>query len=87
MAFVTLTFSRKIENSPASLGFDYAYEFPQGIQGSPYIAIENGKLVGKESELKAWKAGTYKNSIIESDGFGSPDWDSSKADPFSRKRL
>ncbi len=80
--FRDFDFSRKIENSPASLGFDYAYEFPQGIQGSPYIAIENGKLVGKESELKAWKAGTYKNSIIESDGFGSPDWDSSKAGPI-----
>ena len=85
--FRDFDFSREIEDTPASFGFDYSYELPQGIQGSPYLAFENGKLVGKESELKEWKAGTYGNSVIEADGFGSPDWDSSKAGPFSRKRL
>ena len=80
--FRDFDFSRKIEDSPASLGFDYAYELPQGIQGSPYLAFENGRLVGKESELRDWKKGTYENSVIEADGFGSPDWDSSKAGPI-----
>ena len=76
--FRDFDFSRGIEDSPFSLGFDYAYEMPQGIQGSPYLAFENGRLVGKESELREWKAGTYGNSVIEADGFGSPDWDSSR---------
>ncbi len=80
--FRDFDFSRKIEDTPASLGFDYAYELPQGIQGSPYLALENGKLVGNESELREWKAGTYGNSVIEADGFGSPDWDSSMAGPI-----
>ena len=30
--FRDFDFSRKIENSPASLGFDYAYEFPQAYR-------------------------------------------------------
>ena len=77
--FKDFDFSRKIENSPATLGFDYAYELPQGIQGSPYIAVENGMLVGGESNLREWKAGTYGKSVIEADGFGSSDWDSSQA--------
>jgi arylsulfatase A-like enzyme len=80
--FQDFDFSRKIEDTPASLGFDYAYELPQGIQGSPYISIEDGMLVGEESKLKDWKAGTYGNSVIEADGFGSPEWDSSKAGPL-----
>lgn len=74
-------FSRRVEDSPASMGFDYAYELPQGIQGSPYLALENGRLVGGEKNLRAWKAGSYGKSVIEADGFGSSDWDSSKAGP------
>jgi arylsulfatase A-like enzyme len=80
--FQDFDFSRKVEDSPASLGFDYAYELPQGIQGSPYIALENGMLVGEQSKLREWKTGTYGKSVIEADGFGSPDWDSSKAGPI-----
>ena len=75
-------FSRRVEDTPASLGFDYSYELPQGIQGSPYLAFENGMLVGEENKLREWKAGTYGKSVIESDGFGSPDWDSSQAGPI-----
>jgi hypothetical protein len=86
--FKDFDFGRKVENTPASLGFDYAYELPQGIQGSPYIAIENGMLVGDAARLREWKTGTYGNSVIESDGFGSPDWDSSMAGPIlTRKAL
>ena len=80
--FQDFDFSRKVEDSPASLGFDYAYELPQGIQGSPYIALENGILVGEESKLREWKAGQYGDSVIEADGFGSPSWDSSKFGPI-----
>ena len=50
-------FSRRVEDTPASLGFDYSYELPQGIQGSPYLAFENGMLVGEENKLREWKAG------------------------------
>ena len=80
-SFKDFDFERKVENTPASLGFDYAYELPQGIQGSPYIAIENGILIGDAAQLREWKTGTYGNSVIEADGFGSPDWDSSMAGP------
>ena len=79
--FQDFDFSRKVENSPASLGFDYSYELPQGIQGSPYIALENGMLVGDELNLREWEIGRYGNSVIEADGFGSPDWDSSNVGP------
>ena len=79
--FQDFDFSRKVENSPASLGFDYSYELPQGIQGSPYIALENGMLVGDELNLREWKIGRYGNSVIEADGFGAPDWDSSNVGP------
>ena len=79
--FKDFDFGRKVENTPASLGFDYAYELPQGIQGSPYIAIENGILVGDSTKLREWKTGSYGDSVIEADGFGSPDWDSSMAGP------
>ena len=74
-------FSRRVEDSPASMGFDYSYELPQGIQGSPYLALENGRLVGGEKNLRAWKVGGYGKSVIEANGFGSSDWDSSKAGP------
>tara|TARA_B100001093_G_scaffold224313_1_gene214938 strand:+ start:5648 stop:9148 length:3501 start_codon:yes stop_codon:yes gene_type:complete len=81
-------FSRRVKDTPASLGFNYSYELPQGIQGSPYLAFENGILVGEESELREWKVGTYGSSVIEADGFGSPDWDSSQAGPvLTRKAL
>ena len=80
-SFQDFDFSRKVENSPASLGFDYSYELPQGIQGSPYIALENGMLVGDELNLREWKIGRYGNSVIEADGFGAPDWDSSNVGP------
>ena len=33
-----------------------------------------------------WKTGTYGNSVIEADGFGSPDWDSSMAGPVLTKK-
>ena len=84
--FEDFDFSRKIEDTPASLGFDYAYELPQGIQGSPYIALENGILVGGSRNLREWKKGTYGKSIIEADGFGSADWDSSIAGPILTER-
>ena len=84
--FKDFDFGRTVENTPASLGFDYAYELPQGIQGSPYIAIENGILVGDAAKLREWKTGTYGNSVIEADGFGSPDWDSSMAGPVLTKK-
>ena len=84
--FKDFDFERKVENTPASLGFDYAYELPQGIQGSPYIAIENGILIGDATQLREWKTGTYGNSVIEADGFGSPDWDSSMAGPVLTKK-
>ena len=79
--FQDIDFDRQIDESPASQGFDYAYEYPQGIQGPPYIAFENGRLVGGVNELKVWQEGTYGNSIIPKTGFGSSDWDSSLAGP------
>ncbi|MEO0413459.1 MAG: sulfatase-like hydrolase/transferase, partial [Verrucomicrobiota bacterium] len=75
-------FSKPIQDTPASFGFDYAYELPQGIQGPPYLAFENGMLVGKPEELKIWEKGTYGKSVIDVTGFGSPDWDSSQAGPI-----
>lgn len=84
--FRDFDFSKRIEDTPASLGFDYAYELPQGIQGSPYIALENGMLVGGPENLREWKKGTYGNSVIEADGFGSADWDSAKAGPILTER-
>ena len=82
--FRDIDFSRHIKDSPFSFGFDYAYELPQGIQGPPYIAFENGLLDGKPQELKIWEAGTHGNSVILKTGFGTPDWDSSQigADPY-----
>lgn len=83
-----IDFSRRIEQTPASFGFDYAFELPQGVQGPPYVAFENGMLVGKATELKVWEAGDYGDSKILKTGFGSPDWDSSEAGPrLTRKAL
>ena len=79
--FQDIDFDRQIDETPASQGFDYAYEYPQGIQGPPYIAFENGRLVGGADELKVWQKGAYGNSIIPKTGFGSSDWDSSLAGP------
>ena len=80
--FRDIDFSRHIKDSPFSFGFDYAYELPQGIQGPPYIAFENGLLDGKPQKLKIWEEGTHGNSIILKTGFGTPDWDSSKIGPI-----
>ena len=77
-----IDFTRRVEQTPGSFGFDYSYELPQGIQGPPYVAFENGMLVGEPSELKVWEPGTYGNSIITTKGFGTPDWDSSKIGPI-----
>ncbi|MCH2178060.1 MAG: sulfatase-like hydrolase/transferase [Mariniblastus sp.] len=76
-----IDFDRPTTETPASQGFDYAFELPQGIQGPPYIAFENGRLVGSAESLKIWEAGNYGNSIIPKTGFGSADWDSSMAGP------
>jgi len=84
--FRDFDFSKRVEDTPASLGFDYAYELPQGIQGSPYIALENGMLVGGPENLREWEKGTYGKSVIESDGFGSMGWDSSEAGPILTER-
>ena len=84
--FEDFDFSKRVEDTPASFGFDYAYELPQGIQGSPYIALENGMLVGGPHNLREWKKGTYGKSVIEADGFGSADWDSSRAGPILTER-
>ena len=84
--FGDFDFSKPIEDTPASFGFDYAYELPQGIQGSPYVALENGILVGGPDNLREWKKGTYGKSVIEADGFGSADWDSSRAGPILTER-
>ena len=84
--FRDFNFSKRVEDTPASLGFDYAYELPQGIQGSPYLALENGMLVGGPDNLQEWKKGTYGKSVIESDGFGSMGWDSSEAGPILTER-
>ena len=81
MDYEDIDFDRPTEETPASQGFDYAFEFPQGIQGPPYIAFENGRLVGPAKSLKIWEAGNYGNSIIPKTGFGSADWDSSMAGP------
>ena len=80
--FRDIDFSRPIEDSPFSFGFDYAYELPQGIQGPPYIAFENGLLAGNPRELKIWNEGTHGNSVILKTGFGTPDWDSSQVGPI-----
>ncbi len=80
--FRDIDFSRPIEDSPFSFGFDYAYELPQGIQGPPYIAFENGLLAGNPQELKIWNEGTHGNSVILKTGFGTPDWDSSQVGPI-----
>ena len=80
--FRDIDFSRQIEDSPFSFGFDYAYELPQGIQGPPYIAFENGLLAGNPQELKIWEEGTHGDSIILKTGFGTPDWDTSQIGPI-----
>ena len=80
--FRDIDFSRPIENSPFSFGFDYAYELPQGIQGPPYLAFENGLLAGNPEELKIWEKGIHGNSVILKTGFGSPDWDTSQIGPI-----
>ncbi len=76
--YTDIDFTRRIEQTPASFGFDYAYELPQGIQGPPYLAFENGLLIGNPSELRIWEAGVHGNSRILKTGFGAPDWDSSQ---------
>lgn len=76
-----IDFSRRIEQTPASFGFDYAFELPQGVQGPPYVAFENGMLVGQPDDLMIWEVGDYGDSKILKSGFGSPDWDSSEAGP------
>ena len=85
--FRDFDFSREIEDSPASLGFNYAYELPQGIQGSPYLAFENGKLVGKESELEGMESGNLWKPRSKPTASARQTGIPPRPVPCSRKRL
>jgi arylsulfatase A-like enzyme len=63
---------------PFEQGFDYAYTLPNGIQGPPYLGIENGRF---PTALRIWPKGTHGDSVIPVEGFGASDWDSSQAGP------
>lgn len=80
--YTDIDFSRRLEDGPLDHGFDSVYELPNGIQGKPYAFFENGKLVGDPETLRMWEKGRYGNSVIEVNGFGVPEWDSSQAGPI-----
>jgi arylsulfatase A len=77
--FQDIDFAAGYRDGPFEHGFGYAYCLPQGIQGPPYLAIENGRF---PSNLRLWSAGSYGDSIIPSDGFGAAEWDSSRIGPI-----
>jgi arylsulfatase A len=79
--FRDIDFAAGYRKGPFAQGFHYAYSLPQGIQGPPYIAYENGRLVGDPAALRIWPVGKHGDSEILTEGFGSPDWDSSQVGP------
>ena len=53
------------------LGFRLCIQLPQGIQGSPYLALRTEDW-SERSELREWKKGTYENSVIKPMALGLP---------------
>lgn len=72
--------SRIVAGGPQSLGFDYSYTLPCGIQGPLYVAYENGDWhpFGEASELIHYTSETAMDPAFVSDkgpGMGDSLWD------------
>jgi len=72
---------------PNSLGFDYSFELPNGIQGNPYTIYENGKWfpISKESVIRVKSKTSPKNSIKRYSK-GDSNWETSKIGPLLSKK-
>mmetsp|Transcript_20884 Transcript_20884/g.31720 ORF Transcript_20884/g.31720 Transcript_20884/m.31720 type:complete len:614 (-) Transcript_20884:30-1871(-) len=72
--------SRPLEQGPQDIGFDESLISVCGIQAKPYAMFRDGLLQTKIADVKFWKKGSYNQpkgeSIIQRQGEGDPDWDS-----------
>jgi arylsulfatase A-like enzyme len=74
----TPDFSSKLAEGPVQWGFDYSYIIPRGHQSFPYAFYENNILVGNPAKITQLKAGKVNGGLVNADGPGVPDWDSSQ---------
>lgn len=80
--------SQILGGGPQSVGFDYSYTLPCGIQGPLYVAYENGKwspFNEGESELIHYTAETAGDPAFVSSkgpGMGDSHWDPSRVGPM-----
>lgn len=72
--------SRPLEQGPQDIGFDESLISLCGIQAKPYTMFRDGLLQTKIADVKFWNKGSYNQpkgeSIIQREGEGDPDWDS-----------
>lgn len=66
---------------PWQIGFDSSYITLSGIQGPPYVFLRNDKIEHIGNNVSIWEKGEYNMphglSVIQRQGEGSNDWDSS----------
>lgn len=79
--------SRIVGGGPQSVGFDYSYTLPCGIQGPMYVAFENGgwSPLADDSELIHYTAETAPDPKFVSDkgpGMGDSAWDPREVGPL-----
>jgi len=77
-----MDFSRPMRGGMHDKGFAYTYLCYGGVQRRPFAFFENDRLDGDPADLKDWKKGKYGHSVLRVDGFGMPDWDTSKVGPI-----
>jgi len=73
--------SKRMKRGPKNMGFNKSYFTLSGIQNCPYVFFRNDNLKTEVSDVKFWIPGNYSmpegESIIDKEGEGSKDWDSS----------
>ncbi len=73
--------TRQMKRGPLDIGFNYSYITTAGIQSPPYIFFKNNKIERNDlSNFSYWEKGSYAmprgESIIQFEGEGAKDWDS-----------
>jgi len=77
-----IDWSKPMPEGLQTKGFDWVYSLPAGIQGKPYAFFRDGLIQSEAGEIRHWPVGEYGESIIQAEGFGASDWDSSQAGPL-----
>ncbi|TWT40633.1 sulfatase family protein [Botrimarina hoheduenensis] len=79
--------TRCVGGGPRSVGFDYSYTLPCGIQGPLYVAYENGRWspFADDSELIHYDKQSASDPLFVSDkgpGVGDSAWDTRRIGPL-----